>query len=587
MSDVGKYRTYHDLVERFQVTPEHLANLESQLQDKETLARFRSGFQVEGWFQSVFCALPWTDLVHSLDQEQFPSQSKGEFQVPDYLAIVETSELVQRPILVEVKRRQGRKQSLRVRTSQFDLTQKYAERIGLPLVYATYWDVYDCWTVNTPDTFEDKGASKKLTLLSAVERDCSLIFGDVTMLLLDPMHRVQVWDKSLESDCAVHHVDYGILVEDTVTYRGETFTLNPVETAALDSAASWKDVQLSRSGERTEVQRLREGPEAIRLSTWITRNLAMYRRLPSEQDAHFSASVVCDLRERLKLAQHDIFPWDESGELGALQEAFLTTKKGDAHPRSEPAGLPTTEDEQIVFWHNAGNEILRRINETAQTGDVAKATFCLLGRIVQTGNSITHLYRTAQHDWKWDGAALLRIIYETSIQALYILNDPTQRDALARRFLDFEWVEREKGIRLIDQRQTDMAIRLADSPKRAAVEPQIRQEYARVAAVYGFDSRKKLPDQWYDGGLKSLADAVGYKTEYEFIYPQLCGATHSSYFAIRSNLPYTPFHFAHMAQLFSFRVVAKLAEYVGISLDTVERGLVEIARATPLNKRNT
>ncbi len=245
--------------------------------------------------------------------------------------------------------------------------------------------------------------------------------------------------------------------------------------------------------------------------------------------------------------------------------------------------IPQNDDEAIEFWHEAGNVILRRINESGKTGVVVEATNRLMGRIVQSGNSLSTLYYNAQHDWSWDGAALLRIIYDTMIQALYVMHDPSERDVLAQRFLDYEAIEHRKSVRVIDRRETAMAKQLADSPKRAASEREWKDKFDRVCTKYGYNPDKP-PQHWYSGALKELADKAGYKTEFEFIHPQLSGAVHSSYFAIRGNMPYSRYHYVHMGQLMAFRVVASLAEYAGIAFDEVESFMVKVARANFLDR---
>jgi hypothetical protein len=249
--------------------------------------------------------------------------------------------------------------------------------------------------------------------------------------------------------------------------------------------------------------------------------------------------------------------------------------------------LPTNDDEEIQFWDKAGNKIVQRINEAGQQDDAVEAVQSLMSRIVQSGNSLGCLYRSAEHDWRWDGAAILRIIYDAMIQGLYILHSDS--NYRARRFLDFQWIENWKGIQVIDAGGSDMAKKLAASPKRAATEPALKAEFDRVCQLYNINSAKRLPNEWYskDEPLRVQVDVVGYKSEYDFIYPQLCGAVHSSYFAIRRHreFPYSAFHLVHFNQLFAYRLLARLAEYVGVTFDFLESHLIEIARVSVCDKK--
>lgn len=242
--------------------------------------------------------------------------------------------------------------------------------------------------------------------------------------------------------------------------------------------------------------------------------------------------------------------------------------------------LPETDAEILQFWANAGNEIVARINSATKRDDVVEAIEALMSRIVQSGNSLQCLYDHSKHDWVWDGAAILRVVYDAMIQGLFILDSDS--DYRARRFLDFDAIEHQRGVQVIDAGETDMARRLAASPKRAAIEPALKAEFDRVCTLYAIDPLKKLPREWYKKSepLSLQAEIIGYKSEYSFLYPQLCGATHSSYFAVRKQrrFPFQPHLLVHYGQLFAYRLLAKLAEYVGVTFTAVEAGMVEIAR---------
>jgi hypothetical protein len=248
--------------------------------------------------------------------------------------------------------------------------------------------------------------------------------------------------------------------------------------------------------------------------------------------------------------------------------------------------LPTTDAEHIEFWHIAGNRIVSRINAAPKRDVVVEAIQALMERIVQSGNSLNRLYEANTHDWKWDGAAILRVVYDAMIQGLYILHSDC--DNRSRRFLDFYWIEHERGMRVIDAGETDMAKQLAASPKRAAVEPIFKSEFDRVCKLYSINPAKTLPANWYsrDEKLWFQAGIAGYKTEYDFIFPQLCGAVHSSYYVLRPNggkFPLSLFHLVHFGQLFAYRLLAALADYVGVTFDEVEAYMVKIARKNVCN----
>src|SRR5882724_6540185 len=115
--NIEKIKVFHDLNTQFDVPEAVRIALQSQLSggSPEQVERFISGFKIEDWFEWTFCAMPWVKLIHGLDQQQFPGGSKEEYQVPDFLMLVETSALKHQPLLVEVKRVQRGKQSLKLK----------------------------------------------------------------------------------------------------------------------------------------------------------------------------------------------------------------------------------------------------------------------------------------------------------------------------------------------------------------------------------------------------------------------------------------------------------------------------------------
>ena len=103
-----------------------------------------------------------------------------------------------------------------------------------------------------------------------------------------------------------------------------------------------------------------------------------------------------------------------------------------------------SDDDLMNFQIRVGNGILGKINAvlldgTRHTDPVAIAMDSLVRRMVNSGSTLIAL-RGSPHDWSPDGNAILRTIYDTSLQALYILHDPCERLALATRFIDFSIV---------------------------------------------------------------------------------------------------------------------------------------------------
>ena len=73
--------------------------------------------------------------------------------------------------------------------------------------------------------------------------------------------------------------------------------------------------------------KLTETPDStymLKLSSWITRHLAMFDTTPTEQNAHTSAHVIAGLMEKLSCPPCQIFPHGRSDELKQLEQIFMT-----------------------------------------------------------------------------------------------------------------------------------------------------------------------------------------------------------------------------------------------------------------------
>lgn len=330
MAEIERIRLLHDVTTRFEL-PKQVANdLARQLtdDDRSKIDRFISGFEIENWFEAIFSAMPWSMLIHALSQQQFPLRSKAAFQVPDFLAIVETTSLSQEPVLVEVKRVTNQKQTLKLSNSQLALTQEYASCLGLPLVYVIYWDKLQAWTVNTPDSFERRTSSKRLHMLRAFEFDCSLIFGDVSFFVVNPLSRVRVFTRCAVDGPAVVHRDFGNCISDKLTVDGQRYELTALESSALDSIIPMNQIDSAKDGDITTCTEGTDERFLIKLSNWITRHLAIYELSPDERHANMFAHVITEFTKRVGIPQFHIFPWGQTPEITNIETICFKSKNG-------------------------------------------------------------------------------------------------------------------------------------------------------------------------------------------------------------------------------------------------------------------
>jgi hypothetical protein len=328
--EIGILRAFHDLHIHFDVSDGICRTLESQLSadDQGRIEQFINAFRIEDWFQWIFSAMPWVRLIHNLDQRQSSERSKRKYQVPGFLLLSETSSLEVQPLLVEVKRVTNDKQSLKLLDTRVALCENYAARLGIPLVYAVYWEQSSAWTLNTPDTFESKSSVRKLPMAVAFELDCSAILGDTFHLVPSSLVRVSRFNTWDVSDTRPRHEKYGGCVSDVAVLGDRRVEMTTLESAAVDSMMTMKREREMNLGNGETV--LIERPDSLymlKLSSWITRHLALLKAQPTEELAHTSAAAIMEFVKKLDCPLLHLFPSGGSQQLQRLDQLFRTAKE--------------------------------------------------------------------------------------------------------------------------------------------------------------------------------------------------------------------------------------------------------------------
>jgi hypothetical protein len=324
VADIGKQRLIHQLHQHFNIPEELATALTGQLtaDDQNALARFSKGFKAEDWFAILFSELPWTVLLHGLEQNQLPVASKSQYQVTDFLVLAETTSLAHVPLIVEVKRVAAKKRSLSIRSNQALLSEQYSEKIGIPLLYATYWDGFGVWTVNTPDSFEQKSSRRKLEMLRALELDCSGAFGDVSYLISPPITRTLTF--SAKRDIAkAQHRKHGTLQTDLVTKGDHQIELELMQSAAFDAIFEMKESDVSKVGDTTTVSEFLHNTCLLKLSWWVSRHLAMFGALPEPKYVNMSMYMIAELTEQLGIPYVHMFPPPVTPQIAQLQRIVI------------------------------------------------------------------------------------------------------------------------------------------------------------------------------------------------------------------------------------------------------------------------
>lgn len=302
MSDIDKIQLIHDVQQKFTISDDIVANLIGQIEDgskKENIERFFRGYSIEDNFQHTISALPWVRLAHQLDQSQFPSTSKSEFQVPDYQLFFEDFDRICHPLLVEIKSVTGKKKSLKIPKKQIQSCSNYANTSSHPLVYGIYWTHWNIWTINTTDQFEEKSKTLKITIEEAIKNDLSVIFGNVTYFI-PPLTRVRICDSSVIDELRPRHGDYGVIIADSLSVNGRDFVpLSVVDSSVLDSYFAMNVEQIETSGDRTKVIEKTGSTHCVKVLAIVMAHLTSIGEALDDKDSRYSFFFIHEFLNKM------------------------------------------------------------------------------------------------------------------------------------------------------------------------------------------------------------------------------------------------------------------------------------------------
>lgn len=145
----------------------------------DRVRRLAHGLPAEDELSVILSWLGNCLLIHKLDQMQIPPASKGQYRVPDLLAIFEHQGRVI-PVLIEVKK--SRKHSISWRPDFFEGLRRYGQVLNLPVLVAWKVSTLGAWLLVDLDRFQQLEKNHKLTLATAMKANLlGLLGGDFTV----------------------------------------------------------------------------------------------------------------------------------------------------------------------------------------------------------------------------------------------------------------------------------------------------------------------------------------------------------------------------------------------------------------------
>jgi len=312
MEDINKIKLIHGIKNSFSVDDNTMNKFIEQIESSDlrgNIERFFRGYTVEDAFHILFSAMPWVKLIHELGQSQLPTLSKETYQVPDFTIFFETGKKEQKPILLEVKSVKGDSQSLEVMTRQMYACIAYSKIVGIPFLYAIYWQKYQTWTFNAVENFHARSKKYRIKFLDAFKNDLSVVVGDITFVISQPIYRKTVCDHSITDAEKSQHKKFGTIFSDSVSMDNQNFiVIQSFESAIIDSSIKMKIIDTKKDGDKTTITEMSDSNYFLKLSTATLRHLAIFGVELNEQYADLSRRMIIEFFKKLNITRSYAIP---------------------------------------------------------------------------------------------------------------------------------------------------------------------------------------------------------------------------------------------------------------------------------------
>jgi len=202
-----------------------------------------------------------------------------------------------------------------------------------------------------------------------------------------------------------------------------------------------------------------------------------------------------------------------------------------------------------------------------------RAVRLLTGRMARSMEAITDVLRIRGEDGEFDGTTLLRTIYDTHLQGLYILQDPEPRATLYLNFVFIEWHRWKKMLLENKNPLTESILQsMADG------DGQFKKSFDEFERAFRIpDKPSKHRENWYVGNLTTIAQGVGYGSECRYMSRLLNPVVHSSALGLQWGKHPTGIMIQHWGWTCVLRVMGRYCEYEKVILHPEEKKHIDEA----------
>lgn len=207
----------------------------------ERVNRLNIGLPLEDEFSIICGWLGKCDLVHKLDQQQYPNTSKDTFQVPDLIANFNVRGVGSTSVLIEVK--SCEKNVLSLRPDYVFKLRAYGQLLGLPVLIA--WRKYGVWSLVDLDAFSKANKNFNLNFSDALRNSLmSKLLGDFsyTPQVNSGVHirfKKEKLVETIETDEGFQE-NWNMVIDDVYFTNGDSEQLRDLSPTAQQLFFSWE-----------------------------------------------------------------------------------------------------------------------------------------------------------------------------------------------------------------------------------------------------------------------------------------------------------------------------------------------------------
>jgi hypothetical protein len=169
-------------------------------------------------------------------------------------------------------------------------------------LYAIFWEKYQTWTLNSVENFEPKTKKHKIKLFDAFKNDLSIIVGDITFVISQPIYRKTICDKNITDSTKAQHEKFGVIISDSVSVDNINYVeIDAIESAIIDSTIKMKIIDTEEDVNETTIIEISDSNYFLKLSTLILRYSAVFGIELNEQYADFSRITIIEFFKKLNI----------------------------------------------------------------------------------------------------------------------------------------------------------------------------------------------------------------------------------------------------------------------------------------------